>query len=68
MLEYSLEEGETLLREKCSKAEESMCMTNALIDSIREQMTTIEVNMARIYNWDVKRRQAEKEKAGITAK
>ena len=27
---------------------------------IRDQMTTLEVNMARVYNWDVKRRQAEK--------
>lgn len=24
----------------------------------RDQMTTTEVNMARLYNWDVKRRQA----------
>lgn len=24
----------------------------------RDQLTTTEVNMARVYNWDVKRRQA----------
>lgn len=30
---------------------------NCLID--RDQLTTTEVNMARVYNWDVKRRQAE---------
>lgn len=28
----------------------------------RDQLTTTEVNMARVYNWDVKRRQA----AGLT--
>jgi len=68
MLEYGIEEGEKLLREKHVKAEESLRMTNSLIDSIREQITTVEVNMARIYNWDVKRRQAEKERAGIATK
>lgn len=26
---------------------------------IRDQLTTTEVNMARVFNWDVKRRQAE---------
>jgi hypothetical protein len=65
MLEYEVEEGESLLTEKKQKAEESLKITNALIDGIREQITTVEVNMARIYNWDVKRRQAEKQKAGI---
>jgi len=68
MLEYDIAEGEALLQEKTLKAEESLKMTNCLIDSIREQITTIEVNMARIYNWDVKRRQAEKEKAGLVGK
>lgn len=28
----------------------------------RDQMTTTEVNMARLYNWDVKRRQAQNSK------
>lgn len=61
MLEYDIDEGEALLLEKKGKASESLSMTNTLIDTIREQLTTIEVNMARIYNWDVKRRQLEKE-------
>lgn len=65
MLEYSLEEGEALLKAKNQKAEKSLEMTNVLIDSLRESITTLEVNMARIFNWDVKRRQLEKEKAGI---
>jgi prefoldin subunit 5 len=65
MLEFDLEEGETLLKEKSAKAAESLKMTNALIDAVRELVTTTEVNMARIYNWDVKRRQLEKEKLGI---
>jgi len=63
MLEYTLEEGDTLLKQKLQKAENSLETTNLIIDSIRENVTTMEVNMARIFNWDVKRRQAEKEKA-----
>ncbi|CAL1673399.1 unnamed protein product [Lasius platythorax] len=30
------------------------------LDFVRDQFTTMEVNMARIYNWEVKRRQAAK--------
>jgi len=67
MLEYDLEEGDELLRSKKTKAEQTLKTTNTLIDSIRENVTTIEVNMARVYNWDVKRRQAEKEKLGLAA-
>ena len=56
MLEYDLAEGEELLRSKKTKAEQTLKQTTVLIDSIRENITTIEVNMARVYNWDVKRR------------
>jgi len=62
MLEYDLEEGEKLLISKKNKANSSLTVTNEQIDMIRENITTIEVNMARVYNWDVKRRQAEKDK------
>jgi len=65
MLEYDVAEGEELLKSKKEKAETSLKATNEVIDTIREQITTIEVNMARIFNWDVKRRQAEKELLGV---
>jgi len=68
MLEFDLDEGQALLQEKSAKAVESLRITNALIDAVRELITTVEVNMARIYNWDVKRRQLEKEKQGIKDK
>lgn len=61
-----MEEAETLLSTKLEKAEKSLETTNVLIDALRENITTLEVNMARIFNWDVKRRQAEKEAAGLT--
>jgi len=62
MLEYDLDEGEELLVSKKAKAESNLKATQDIIDNVREQITVTEVNMARIYNWDVKRRQAEKEK------
>jgi hypothetical protein len=63
MLEYELDEGESLLKEKQAKSLSNLEATNKMIDDVRENITTMEVNMARIFNWDVKRRQAEKEKA-----
>jgi hypothetical protein len=33
-------------------------ITSTFFKIYRDQMTTTEVNMARLYNWDVKRRQA----------
>jgi len=64
MLEYDMDEGEQLLVSKKAKAETNLKKTQDIIDTVREQITVTEVNMARIYNWDVKRRQAEKEKGG----
>jgi len=64
MLEYDLDDGEQLLVSKKAKAETNLKATQEIIDNVREQITVTEVNMARIYNWDVKRRQAEKEKGG----
>lgn len=62
MLEYDPDEGQELLVSKKAKAETNLKATQEIIDNVREQITVTEVNMARIYNWDVKRRQAEKEK------
>ena len=31
-------------------------LTNFFLNLIRDQITTTEVNIARVYNWDVKRR------------
>ena len=36
----------------------TLCMLVTIFEIYRDQMTTTEVNMARLYNWDVKRRQA----------
>jgi len=62
MLEYSIEEAETLLTKNLNTAQKNLAQIDIDLDYLRDQITTTEVNMARVYNWDVKRRQAEKEK------
>lgn len=58
MLEYSLEDAEALLTKNLSAANSALKQVGEDLDFLRDQYTTVEVNMARVYNWDVKRRQA----------
>ncbi|KAL4716091.1 hypothetical protein ACJJTC_013868 [Scirpophaga incertulas] len=60
MLEYSLEDAEKLLTTNMATAEKNLECVEHDLDYLRDQWTTTEVNMARVYNWDVKRRQAAK--------
>ncbi|XP_037030985.1 prefoldin subunit 3 [Bradysia coprophila] len=63
MLEYPLDEAEVLLRQNMETAAQNLKCLEYDQDFLRDQLTTTEVNMARVYNWDVKRRQA----AGLTS-
>lgn len=60
MLEYSLDEADALLSKNLDTANKNLSQIDIDLDYLRDQITTTEVNMARVYNWDVKRRQAEK--------
>ncbi|XP_066255893.1 prefoldin subunit 3 [Euwallacea similis] len=60
MLEYTLEDAKKLLTQNITAAERNLGYVNHDLDFLRDQFTTTEVNMARVYNWDVKRRQASK--------
>lgn len=65
MLEYTLEDAERLLHANMATAKRNLVCVEHDLDFLRDQWTTTEVNMARVYNWDVKKRQAkdkEKEK------
>ncbi|XP_076317424.1 prefoldin subunit 3-like isoform X1 [Tachypleus tridentatus] len=62
MLEYTLSDAEALLSKNLQKASHNLLQLGEDLDFLRDQLTTTEVNMARVYNWDVKRRQAEREK------
>jgi prefoldin subunit 5 len=60
MLEYSLEEAEELLKQNMDSAITNMKCLEHDQEFLRDQLTTTEVNMARIYNHDIKKRQTQK--------
>jgi len=60
MLEYSLDDAEDLLRKNKESAEKTILQTAFDLDYLRDQMTITEVTMARLYNWDVKKRKDSK--------
>ena len=49
MLEYDIAESDEFLVAKSQIAKDNLKMTDIVTDTIKEQITTIEVNMARIY-------------------
>merc|ERR1711988_15125 len=57
MLEYDLDEAAALLAKNHEAATKSLEQVEEDLGFLRDQTTTIEVNMARVYNWDVKKRQ-----------
>ncbi|GAM83250.1 hypothetical protein ANO11243_012360 [Dothideomycetidae sp. 11243] len=60
MLAYPVEEAQTLLEEKLEAAKTSMANCDEDLDFLREQITTLEVATARVYNWDVGQRRKER--------
>ncbi|KAJ5212132.1 Prefoldin subunit 3 [Penicillium cinerascens] len=60
MLAYPLSEAESMLAEKLSAAELSLGHCEEDLEFLREQITTLEVATARVYNWDVVQRRKEK--------
>ncbi|XP_044757625.1 prefoldin subunit 3 [Coccinella septempunctata] len=62
MLEYTLEDAKKLLSQNIAVATRNLGYVEHDLDFLRDQFTTTEVNMARVYNWDVKRKQAAKAK------
>ncbi|XP_043283507.1 prefoldin subunit 3 [Venturia canescens] len=57
MLEYDLKEAQELLEKNIEAAKKNLSHVEHDLDFVRDQFTTTEVNMARVYNWDVKRGQ-----------
>lgn len=56
MLSYPIDEAVTLLEGKMDTAKKSLETTRRDLDYLRDQITTMEVNTARVHNFDVKRR------------
>lgn len=69
MLSYKIPAAITLLKSKLEVAQTSLDNTTEDLEFLREQLTIMEVNTARVYNWDVKRRREkrEQEAARVTA-
>ncbi len=59
MLEYPLEEAVELLANKLDAAEHNVKGIIEDLEFLREQITVMEVNTARVYNYDVRRRREE---------
>ena len=59
MVEYNFEEAEKLLNDNLKNAENNLAEYDNDLDYLREQITTIEVNSSRVYNYKV---QSNKEK------
>ncbi len=59
MVEYSLSEAEKLLKEKLQKANLSLTQLIEDLEYLRDQYTTMEVNIARVHNADVQMRRTK---------
>ncbi len=64
MLAYPIDEAETLLETKLSSAQQTLANCEEDLDFLREQITTLEVATARVYNWDVTMKRKEKAESG----
>lgn len=62
MLSYKIPDAISLLRSKLDSAEASLANVVEDLEFLREQITVMEVNTARVYNWDVKRRRETRER------
>ncbi|WPG97330.1 Hypothetical protein R9X50_00010400 [Acrodontium crateriforme] len=60
MLAYPLDEAEEMLDTKLKAAKASLSNCEEDLDFLREQITTMEVATARVYNWDVGMRRKER--------
>ncbi|KAF1843949.1 prefoldin subunit 3 [Cucurbitaria berberidis CBS 394.84] len=61
MLAYPIPEAEELLHSKLETAKYTLSTCEEDLDFLREQITTLEVAFARVYNWDVAQRRKERE-------
>lgn len=60
MLEYPLDEATVLLNKNIETAKQNIAVIDTDLNFLRDQRTILEVNMSRVYNWDVSRRVADK--------
>ena len=61
MLSYKIPAAISLLKSKLEAAQTTLHNTTEDLEFLREQLTIMEVNTARVYNWDVKQRRHRRE-------
>ena len=67
MLSYKIPEAIELLATKLMNAEGSLQSLTDDLEFLREQITVMEVNTARFYNWDVVRRRESRAKEAVAS-
>ncbi|KAF7860578.1 uncharacterized protein EAF02_010812 [Botrytis sinoallii] len=65
MLAYPIDEAEELLSNRLAAAKQSFANCEEDLDFLREQITTMEVATARVYNWDVTMKRKEKNESEV---
>ncbi|ESX01896.1 Prefoldin subunit 3 [Ogataea parapolymorpha DL-1] len=60
MMEYPIDEAIEMLEKRLQAALDNKAVTVEDLEYLRSNITTMEVNTARVYNWDVQRRKALK--------
>ena len=64
MLSYKIPEAIDLLRSKLEAAESNLATMVTDLEYLKEQTTIMEVNIARVFNYDIKRRRLQRESEG----
>jgi prefoldin subunit 5 len=59
MLEYTYDEAIQFLQNNLARAQTELSNVQSDLAMIRDQIVTSEVNISRIYNWDVRRKRVE---------
>ena len=67
MLSYKIPAAIALLKSKLEVAETTLATVVEDLEYLREQNTIMEVNTARVYNWDVKKRRELREREAKTS-
>ena len=60
MVEYPLDEARDLLATNLSNCAANLATVRRDLEAVKGGTTTTEVSVARVFNWDVERRRAQK--------
>eukprot|EP00033_Pygsuia_biforma_P002083 GCRY01002313.1.p1 GENE.GCRY01002313.1~~GCRY01002313.1.p1 ORF type:complete len:192 (+),score=43.66 GCRY01002313.1:43-618(+) len=67
MVEYTYDEAKQFLEKNLDTATRNLENTSKELEFLKEQITTMEVNIARVYNFDVKRKRAQQQVEGASS-